>query len=310
MKTVLGVLILILNGLVSSGQRQPILPYGHYGPSEIKSFVEGDSPKAKQYKDLLLHKTGEDNLDSLLKKVFIRDTTFEAGVYDNTCWDVSTQKVFPFLGEYFKGKVYVYRNKIFEMVLWKDTCANILNTGRRYLNLIPEDQPHKVVKVDSLGGGTIINNTTTNIVNNYGAKDTIPNKSLENLGTTHNDSVKWYNTTVARIGEGLLLAYGGYRLYGLLNKEKPQVVEKKPDPIIPPVVEPRRMPPDGIPSDPRTMPPDGIPGETPETETPTTEPETPSTPGLDAEPRGMPSGISGKFVTVGVVLPAPWGWGR
>lgn len=127
---------------------------------------------------------------------------------------------------------------------------------------------------------------------------------------------KWYQTTVAKVVGGALLIYGGYELAGLLNK-KSQVVEKKPDPIIVPPVEPRTMPPGipgtttpttpdspgGIPSDPRTQP-GGIPG----VEIPSTpEPETPSTPGLDSEPRGMPGGISGKIVTVGIVLPAPWG---
>jgi len=122
------------------GQRQPILPYGNYCPKEVEKFAKGNSSKAKQYTTLLLQKTGESSIESLFQKVVVKDTTLEAGTYENSYWDVKTQKIKFFPGKKFTGEVTLYNNKIYEDILYKDTCINLLNAQKRFLGLIKEDQ--------------------------------------------------------------------------------------------------------------------------------------------------------------------------
>lgn len=145
MKKTIVVLLLTLGWLITSGQRQPILPYGHYSPRQVKVFANSNSLKAKQFSAYLLHKTGESTINSLFQKVVVKDTTLEAGSYQNSYWDVPTQEIKFFVGKKFIGEVTLYQNKIFETILYKDTCVNILNTRRRYFGLISEDQPTPVV---------------------------------------------------------------------------------------------------------------------------------------------------------------------
>ncbi|MFA6392751.1 MAG: hypothetical protein WCW54_01550 [Candidatus Paceibacterota bacterium] len=142
------VLLFALGWLITNGQRQPILPYGHYSPRQVKNFANGDSPKAKKVSAYLLLKTGESSINSLFQKVVVKDTILEAGTYENSYWDVPTQELKFFPGKRFEGEITLYQNKIFETILYKDTCVNILNTQRKYFGLIEEDQPVPVPAVN------------------------------------------------------------------------------------------------------------------------------------------------------------------
>lgn len=344
LKRVFGVLILTLVWSVSSGQRQSIKPYGNYNPDEVKSFALGNSAKAKQFAEDILRRTGEENIDSLFKKVYIvKDTLLKAGTYDNSYWDVPSQKIVYFSGKEFSGEVSVYKNRIFETVLYKDTCVNALVTRKKYFGLIDEDQPNVVVDSTKTVSGTTIINNTTNVNNYYTKKDTTLNESLNHLGTQKDTTKTFFETTVGKVllTSALATLTGvGIKYLFFNEKEKPIIIVQPPvvippivippvvippivippvvippvviPPVIVPPVEPRTQP-DGIPSEPTTMP-DGIPAVTPETPVPTTNPDVPVPPaGLPAEPRGMPGGIgqtffpAGRMITVGIRIPAPWG---
>lgn len=144
MKKLLCVLMLILGWLVSFGQRQPILPYGNHSIAEIKTFSESGSEKSNQWKSIILGMTQEESMEAVLKKVSIVDTILKAGVYQNSCWNTQTKKIEFFLGKQFKGKVALYKGNDSEIILYKDTCANILKVSAKKFNisLSDNDEPY------------------------------------------------------------------------------------------------------------------------------------------------------------------------
>ena len=245
------VLVLTLGWLVSNGQREPILPYGNYSPKEVKEFANGDSPKAKKFSLYLLHKTGESNIDSLFQKVVVIDTLLEAGSYDNSCWDVQAQELKFFLGKRFKGEVTLYRNKIFETILYKDTCVNILNTPRKYFGLIDDDQPIPVIN-------SLPSQTTT--IYNLNFNVTIADKKTPDLhfppAPKEHKKIKVGKIILIGGGSGLLATAIAVVVKALLgNHHHDLIVQDVPGgvpggapltkPTVPPVVPP--VPPSGGP---------------------------------------------------------------
>lgn len=140
-------LVTLVSVQVFAGQKLPILTYGDYSPVEVERFAKGVSSKAKQFKTILLSKTGESSIESLFQKVTVKTITLEAGDYDNSCFNTTTQKIEFFLGKQFTGKVAVYNNGNEEIILYKCACANILNARSTSVvnngGLIDEDLPYQ-----------------------------------------------------------------------------------------------------------------------------------------------------------------------
>ncbi|MDP4032276.1 MAG: hypothetical protein Q8P60_05375, partial [Pseudorhodobacter sp.] len=96
-------------------------------------------------------------------------------------------------------------------------CGNKIEFIGPVERFILMPMPPKQDSTKAVSSG-IVNNITNNTVNNYyTTKDTTVNKPYQFVPDTI--QTKWYNTAVARIVEGGLLAFGGYKLYGLLEKK-------------------------------------------------------------------------------------------
>lgn len=172
MKKVMLLLLLVTCWLMANGQRQPILLYGDYSPNEIERFAKGGSSKARQFAEIILLKTGETNLSVLFQNVFVKDTFLLEGSYKNSCWNTETGRIEFFLGKKFKGKVGIYNNGKFELVLYKGACANILEVKKKLLinssiiGLNNEDLPYKPARIQPVVETPERNNRPV-VVNNY-----------------------------------------------------------------------------------------------------------------------------------------------
>lgn len=150
------VIILVLSAFAFEfecyAQKLPIREYlkndSVYTIESMKKFYLENTPISNQCERYLLSKTKEKDIESLFKNIIVIDTTLEAGVYKNSCWNVSDGLLDFFPGKKFTGKVAVYKKGKERIPLFKMKCGNVLDEAEK-TELKEEDKPYKPdLKID------------------------------------------------------------------------------------------------------------------------------------------------------------------
>lgn len=156
----------------------------YYSTESMKSFALEDNPKSKQFRELLLSKTGKNDINSVFENIRIVDTTLEAGTYRNSDWNPVSGKFEPFIGKYYKGKVTIRRQENGETkLLYKNACGNMLNFEEYDISLkfkgVTKEAPVKtqnVIKVATYANG-LKQFTPAKVIPRMDAINTMGNKT-------------------------------------------------------------------------------------------------------------------------------------
>ncbi len=135
MKKIFVILIAILSGLQSSGQRGPIMPYGSYSKAQVKALAQGDSEKSKEFRSKLVAwvagclkdtlTINGSSIDFIFDHTESEEINLKADQYQNSGL-TPTNKIQFFLGGNYEGYAGVMRIGSYKIILYKENCVNLL----------------------------------------------------------------------------------------------------------------------------------------------------------------------------------------
>lgn len=101
-----------------------------YPTSSMEKFAMADDIESIRFRELMLSKTGEGDINDVFANSYVTDTTLPANSYVNSGWDPVSEEFVPFPGKYYKGKVTVYQKNGVKILLYKNECGNVLNFSK------------------------------------------------------------------------------------------------------------------------------------------------------------------------------------
>lgn len=141
MRKIFGILVFSLVALIissqnTSAQTGPVYKYTHPSLETLKDLCFQTTPKGVAYRNYLINAVNvglrdtltitEDNLSWVFDHLHDEEVYLEEGVYMNSGWNPSSNKMVPSVGHKWTGFAWVLRVGSYVLILTKKDCGNIL----------------------------------------------------------------------------------------------------------------------------------------------------------------------------------------